>query len=51
MTNVGRLLIKTLENLNNKESAAVVVQMVISREGPLSEEAGNKIKELMEKMS
>ena len=50
MTNVERLLIKTVENLNNKESAAKVVQMVVLRNGPLSEEAGNKIKELMEKM-
>ena len=50
MTNRESILIKTLERLNNKQSAALVIQMCIQVNGPLSEEAGAKVRELLEGM-
>ena len=50
MSNKEAILIKTLEHLNNKNSAAKVIQMFIMVNGPLSAEAGDKVKKLVEVM-
>lgn len=50
MNNKEKILIKTLEQLNNKASAAVVIQLTVQVNGPLSDECAAKVKELLEAM-
>lgn len=50
MSNKEKILIKTLEKLNSKTSAAVVIQMTVQFNGPLSDECAQKVKELLEAM-
>lgn len=50
MNNKEKVLIKTLECIHNKQSAAIVIQTVINVNGPLSEECAAKVRELLEDM-
>lgn len=50
MDNKEKILIKTLEVLHNKDSAAIVIQSFIQCNGPISNEASAKVKELLEAM-
>lgn len=50
MSNKEKILIETFKHLNNKNSAAVVLATFIQVNGPLSEEAGVKVRELLEDM-
>lgn len=50
MNNREKILIMTLERINNKQSAAIIIQTCISVNGPLSEECAAKVRELLERM-
>ena len=50
MNNKETVLIKTLEHINNKQSAAIIIQTTINVIGPLSEECAARVKELLEGM-
>ena len=50
MNNKEAVLIKTLEHINNKQSAAIIIQTTINIIGPLSEECAARVKELLEGM-
>ena len=50
MNNKEAVLIKTLEHINNKQSATIIIQTTINVTGPLSEECAAKVKELLEGM-
>ena len=50
MSNKEKILIETFKHLNNKNSASTVLAMFIQINGPLSEEAGTKVRELLEDM-
>ena len=50
MSNQEKILIKSLEYIRNKNSAAVIIQNFIQLRGPLSEEAGEKVREILAAM-
>jgi hypothetical protein len=51
MTNDEKILLSVLEHCSNQNQRAVVIQSFIADMGPLSEEAGEKVRELLKSRS